>query len=94
MLLCLLWEWSVGKPKSLFEVCLGGAEGVGHTKEDCLQPPEQLDDTSLCLRYISQQSFVTRAVSFSTQDLLILFGSFGMALFALNLYKLTKPVNG
>ena len=31
---------------------------------------------------------------FSTQDLLILFGSFGMALFALNLYKLTKPANG
>ena len=46
------------------------------------------------LRYISQQSFVTRAVAFTTQDLLIAFGSFGMALFALNLYKLTKPVNG
>jgi hypothetical protein len=29
-----------------------------------------------------------------TQDLLIAFGSFGMALFALNLYKLTKPANG
>ena len=32
-------------------------------------------------------------MSFSTQDLLVLFGSFGMALFALNLYKLTKPAN-
>ena len=31
---------------------------------------------------------------FSTQDLLILFGSFGLALFALNLYKLTKAANG
>jgi|TARA_B100001741_G_scaffold284803_1_gene260597 hypothetical protein len=30
----------------------------------------------------------------STQDLLVLFGSFGMALFALNIYKLTKPANG
>ena len=46
------------------------------------------------LRYIGQQSFVTRAVTFTTQDLLIAFGSFGMALFALNLYKLTKPANG
>ena len=46
------------------------------------------------LRYISQQSFVTRAVAFTTQDLLIAFGSFGMAIFALNLYKLTKPANG
>jgi len=26
---------------------------------------------------------------FSTQDLLVLFGSFGMALFALNIYKIT-----
>ena len=33
-------------------------------------------------------------MTFSTQDLLILFGSFGMALFALNIYKLTKPANG
>ena len=32
-------------------------------------------------------------MTFSTQDLLVLFGSFGMALFALNLYKLTKPAN-
>ena len=46
------------------------------------------------LRYISKQSFVTRVVAFTTQDLLIAFGSFGMALFALNLYKLTKPANG
>ena len=30
----------------------------------------------------------------STHDLLVLFGSFGMALFALNIYKLTKPANG
>ena len=45
-------------------------------------------------RYISQQSFATKAVAFTTQDLLIAFGSFGMALFALNLYKLTKPANG
>jgi hypothetical protein len=33
-------------------------------------------------------------VAFTTQDLLIAFGSFCMALFALNLYKLTKPANG
>jgi len=33
-------------------------------------------------------------VAFTTQDLLIAFGSLGMALFALNLYKLTKPANG
>jgi hypothetical protein len=33
-------------------------------------------------------------VTFSTQDLLVLFGSFGIALFALNIYKLTKPANG
>ena len=33
-------------------------------------------------------------MTFSTQDLLVLFGSFGMALFALNLYKLTKPAKG
>ena len=46
------------------------------------------------LRYISQRSFVTTVVAFTTQDLLIAFGSFGMALFALNLYKLTKPANG
>ena len=26
-------------------------------------------------------------MEFSTQDLLVLFGSFGMALFALNIYK-------
>ena len=32
-------------------------------------------------------------MSFSTQDLLVLFGSFGMALFALNLYNMTKPAN-
>ena len=32
-------------------------------------------------------------MAFSAQDLLVLFGSFGMALFALNLYKLTKPAN-
>ena len=35
-----------------------------------------------------------RAVTFGTQDLLIALGSFSMALFALNLYKLTKPANG
>ena len=33
-------------------------------------------------------------MAFGTQDLLVLFGSFGMALFALNLYKLTKPAQG
>ena len=33
-------------------------------------------------------------MAFGTQDLLVLFGSFGMALFALNLYKLTKPAKG
>ena len=45
------------------------------------------------LRYISKQSFATGVVAFTTQDLLIAFGSFGMALFALNLYKLTKTAN-
>ena len=57
-------------------------------------PSERLDDASLRHRYISQQSFATRAMSFGTQDLLVLLGSFAMALFALNLYKLTKPANG
>ena len=33
-------------------------------------------------------------MAFGTQDLLVLFGSFGMALFALNLYKLTRPAQG
>ena len=33
-------------------------------------------------------------MAFTTKDLLIAFGSFGMALFALNLYKLTKADNG
>ena len=64
-------------------------------KEDRPQPPpERLGDAYLRLRYINKQSFVARAVAFTTQDLLIAFGSFGMALFALNLYKLTKPANG
>ena len=64
-------------------------------KEDRPQPPsERLGDASLRLRCISQQSFATIVVAFTTQDLLIAFGSFGMALFALNLYKLTKPANG
>ena len=95
MFLRLLQRWSVGKPESFFEVCLDGTKWVGHKKEDRPQPPsERLDDASLRPRYISQQSFVTRAVTIATQDLLIAFGSFGMALFALNLYKLTKPANG
>ena len=54
----------------------------------------QLDNACRELRYINQQTFATRVVAFTTQDLLIAFGSFGMALFALNLYKLTKPANG
>lgn len=33
-------------------------------------------------------------MTFTTQDLLVLFGSFGMALFALNLYKLTRAAQG
>ena len=95
MRLRLLKRWSVGKPEGFFEVSLDGTKVVGHKKEDRPQPPsERLDDASLRLRYINQQSFVTRAVAFTTQDLLIAFGSFGMALFALNLYKLTKPANG
>ena len=28
-------------------------------------------------------------MAFTSQDLLVLFGSFGMALFALNIYKIT-----
>ena len=95
MLLRLLERWGVGQSKSLFEVCLDGTKGVGHKKRGPpTAPSERLDDASLRLRYISQQSFVTRAVAFTTQDLLIAFGSFAMALFALNLYKLTKPANG
>ena len=95
MFLRLLKRCSIGKPKGFFEVCFDGAKGGGHKKKG---PPtalsERLGDASLRLRYISQQSFATRVVAFTTQDLLIAFGSFGMALFALNLYKLTKPVNG
>ena len=95
LFLSLLKRWSVGKTKGFFEVCLGGTKRVGHKqREPPTAPSERLDDASLRLRYISQQSFVTRVVSFATQDLLIAFGSFGMALFALNLYKLTKPANG
>ena len=95
MLLRLLKRWSIGKPERFFEACLDGTKRVGHKKEDRPKPPsELLDDASLRLRYISKQSFVTRVVVFTTQDLLIAFGSFGMALFALNLYKLTKPANG
>ena len=94
MFLRLLKRWSIGKPESFFKICLDGAKGVGHKKGPPTAPSKQLDDASLRLRYISQQSFVTRAVAFTTQDLLIAFGSFGMALFALNLYKLTKPANG
>ena len=60
-------------------------------KEDRPQPPERLGDASLHLRYISQQSFVTRAVALTTQDLLIAFGSFGMALFACLLYTSPSP---
>ena len=33
-------------------------------------------------------------MTFTTQDLLVLLGSFGMALFALNLYKLTRAAQG
>ena len=95
MLLRLLKRCSVGKPEDFFEVCLDGTKGVGHKKRGPpTAPSERLDDASLRLRYISKQSFVTRAVTFTTQDLLVLLGSFAMALFALNLYKLTKPANG
>ena len=94
MFLRLLKRWGVGKPEGFFEVCFDDTKG-GHKKRGPpTAPSERLDDASLRLRYISQQSFVTRAVAFTTQDLLIAFGSFGMALFALNLYKLTKPANG
>ena len=93
MFLRLLKRWSIGKTKGFFEVCLDGTKGVGQKRGPPTAPSERLDDASLRLRYISQQSFVTRAVAFTTQDLLIAFGSFGMALFALNLYKLTK-MNG
>tara|TARA_A100001011_G_C14154175_1_gene775328 strand:+ start:449 stop:550 length:102 start_codon:yes stop_codon:yes gene_type:complete len=33
-------------------------------------------------------------MTFGTQDLLLLLGSFAMALFALNIYKMTKPAQG
>ena len=92
MRLRLVKWWSVGTQKSLFEVCLDGTKGVGHKKRGLpTAPSERHDDASLRLSYISQQSFVTRAMTFVTQDLLVLLGSFAMALFALNLYKLTKP---
>ena len=95
MLLRLLKRWSIRKPEGFFEVCLDGTKGVGHKKRGPpTAPSKRLDDASLRLRYISQQSFATRVVAFTTQDLLIVFGSFGMALFALNLYKLIKPANG
>ena len=85
----------VWEAKSFLEVCLRGTKGVGHKKRGLpTAPSERLEDASLRLRYISQQSFATSAMAFPTQDLLIAFGSFGMALFALNLYKLTKPANG
>ena len=78
-----------------FEACLDGTKGVGHKKRGLPTTPlERHDDAYLRRCYISQQSFVKRAMVFTTQDLLIAFGSFGMALFALNLYKLTKPANG
>ena len=94
-LLRLLKRWSIGKPEGFFEVCRNGTKGVGHEKRGLpTAPSERLGDASPRLRYISQQSFAMRAVAFTTQDLLIAFGSFGMALFALNLYKLTKPANG
>ena len=95
MLLRLLKRRSIRKPDGFFEVCLDGTKGIGHKERGPpTAPSERLDDASLRLRYNSQQSFVTRVVIFTTQDLLIAFGSFGMALFALNLYKLTKPANG
>ena len=94
MIPSLLKRWSVGKPEGFFEVCLDGTKWVGHKKRGLPTALwERLDDASLRLRYISKQSCVTRVMAFSTQDLLVLFGSFGMALFALNLYKLTKPAN-
>ena len=95
MFLRLLKRWSIGKTKGFSEVCLDSTKGVGHKRRGPpTAPSKRLDDASLRLRCISQQSFVTRAVAFATQDLLIAFGSFGMALFALNLYKLTKAANG
>ena len=94
MFLRLLKQWSIRKPEGFFEVCLDDTKGVGHKKRGPpTAPSERLDDASLRLRYINQQSYVTRAVAFTTQDLLIAFGSFGMALFALNLYTLAKPDN-
>ena len=95
MLLNLPKVRRVWEAKSFLEACLRGTKRVGHKKRGPpTAPSERLDDASLRLRYISQQSFVTRVVPFTTQDLLIVFCSFGMALFALNLYKLTKPANG
>jgi len=95
LFLRLLKRWSIGKKKGFFEVCLDGTKGVGHRQSGPpTAPSKRLDDASLRLRYISQQSFATRVVAFTTQGLLIAFGSCGMALFALNLYKLTKPANG
>ncbi len=94
MFLRLLKRWGVGKTEGFFKVCLDGTKGVGHKKRGPpTAPSERLDNAVLRLRYINQQSFATRVVTFTTQDLLIAFGSFGMALFALNLYKLTKPAN-
>ena len=95
MFLKLLKRWSAGKPEGFFEICLDGTKGVGHKKRGPpTAPSERLDCAVLRLRYINQKSYITRAVNFTTQDLLIAFGSFGMALIALNLYKLTEPANG
>ena len=46
------------------------------------QAPQRVRYTTLHKHLISQMAF-------TSQDLLVLFGSFGMALFALNIYKIT-----
>ena len=90
-------DQGVWKAERFLKLCFRCTEGVGHKKRARAAPnipQERIDDASLRLRYINQQSSVTRAMTFTTQDLLVLSGSFAMALFALNLYKLTRAAQG
>ena len=41
------------------------------------------------VRYTTSHKHLISQMAFTSQDLLVLFGSFGMALFALNIYKIT-----
>ncbi|WP_216725510.1 hypothetical protein [Synechococcus sp. KORDI-52] len=68
-------------------------QGARQTTSTAIGLNAWVDDGAARLRYSCLQRNATTPMAFDTQDLLIVFGSFGMALFALNLYKLTKPAN-